>query len=124
MDRPSLLNPKEAIALPFHMSSKVCSRHRDEAEVIPYGLEQGWPAEGQIDFDLLPRCVLSCAGHSCALISDDRRVRKLSKHLRLVIDGTRSSEFLDAAHKEWGEQGHMKMQNLLHQCKLLLLTKL
>lgn len=53
-----------------------------------------------------------------------RRVRKLSKYLGLIIDGTRPSEFLDAARKEWGEKGHMKMSNLLHQCKLLLVATL
>ena len=48
-------NPKGLIARPFTLFIKLCTQHRNETTIIPYGLDQGWPRE--IDFDALPNRV-------------------------------------------------------------------
>lgn len=54
--RPTFSNP-HGLYLPFKECSTVCTRHREESEVVPKGREQNWPSEGEIDFNDLPRWV-------------------------------------------------------------------
>ncbi|KNZ59686.1 hypothetical protein VP01_1680g5 [Puccinia sorghi] len=49
-------NP-QALHFPFSETAEYCSRHRAEMELIPMGLEKGWPS--QIDFDNLHPCICS-----------------------------------------------------------------
>lgn len=48
---------RKAIRLPNHVvaTAAFCQRHRNEREVIPEGLHNGYPRD--IDFDELPECV-------------------------------------------------------------------
>lgn len=44
-----------AIHLPTVATAVACKRHREERDLIPNGLRNGYPAEGQIDWQDLPR---------------------------------------------------------------------
>jgi hypothetical protein len=46
-------NP-DALWLPSIESVVACRRHQEECEVIPNGLERGWPKEDEVDWDQLP----------------------------------------------------------------------
>lgn len=50
--RKTLLNPN-GVYLPFAECNRICMRHREEADVIPKGREEGWPSEGDIDWKKL-----------------------------------------------------------------------
>ncbi|BGP25745.1 hypothetical protein JCM10295v2_004680 [Rhodotorula toruloides] len=78
--RPTMKNRK-AIRLPNHVvaTAAFCQRHRNEREVIPEGLANGYPRN--IDFDELPK----------------RISRLLSEHLRSVLMGNIATPFLEPA---------------------------
>ncbi|KAH9813854.1 hypothetical protein DFH28DRAFT_895888, partial [Melampsora americana] len=44
---------QEAMSLPFPQTAEFCNLHHNEREVIPFGIEQGWPTK--IDLGLLER---------------------------------------------------------------------
>jgi len=50
---PRTINPKARSANSFTYFIEVCNQHRNEATIIPEGLQRGWPQE--IDFKALPR---------------------------------------------------------------------
>ncbi|EGU11330.1 Proteophosphoglycan ppg4 [Rhodotorula toruloides ATCC 204091] len=78
--RPTMKNRK-AIRLPNHVvaTAAFCQRHRNEREVIPEGLANGYPRD--IDFDELPK----------------RISRLLTEHLRSVLMGNAATPFLEPA---------------------------
>ncbi|BGP09303.1 hypothetical protein JCM10049v2_005167 [Rhodotorula toruloides] len=78
--RPTMKNRK-AIRLPNHVvaTAAFCQRHRNEREVIPEGLANGYPRD--IDFDELPK----------------RISRLLTEHLRSVLMGNTATPFLEPA---------------------------
>ncbi|BGP33302.1 hypothetical protein JCM10296v2_005098 [Rhodotorula toruloides] len=72
---------RKAIRLPNHVvaTAAFCQRHRNERDVIPEGLANGYPRD--IDFDELPK----------------RISRLLTEHLRSVLMGNTATPFLEPA---------------------------
>ncbi|BGP17616.1 hypothetical protein JCM10213v2_005651 [Rhodosporidiobolus nylandii] len=85
---------KLAVKLPLPETASFCQMHRAERDIIPPGLEKGYPES--IDFDALPR----------------RVERECERYLCEIILGQAGSPFLDAAKEEWTEKGK-KMRNVM-----------
>ena len=55
----------------WEITSLVCQLHEKEVEIIPKGLQKGWPSV--IDFDLLPARVASLRVMLAGIIDNPRR---------------------------------------------------
>ena len=91
-------NP-HALNLPSMVTAATCKRHRDEREVIPTGLQRGYPAP-----------------ESNAVAEIDKRFERVCYDaLAEVVRGKRESPFLVAARLEWETKGARKMGNVLNE---------
>lgn len=59
-------NPKGLSARSFTLFVKLCTQHRNETTIIPYGLDQGWPHE--INFEALPNRVKLLRAQLAAIV--------------------------------------------------------
>lgn len=91
-------NP-HALNLPSMVTAATCKRHRDEREVIPTGLQRGYPPP---DGDVIAKI-------------EERFERVCYDALAEVVRGKRESPFLDSARLEWETKGARKMGNVLNE---------
>lgn len=94
--RPTVTNPL-AKSLPITEHSAFCALHDNEAEHIPYGVEQGWPTEP--NWAELER----------------RMGREMSEYIWDVITGNKGGRFFAMAKEEWQAKGKNKMRNVANE---------
>ncbi|KAL7004489.1 hypothetical protein EMMF5_005970 [Cystobasidiomycetes sp. EMM_F5] len=95
--RHGSVNPN-AIRLPDLLAPSVCRQHREERDIIPQGLQEGYPEPNGIDWKAVPR-----------------RMEKYHRSLLSVVSGEQHSSFREEAIQEWQDKGARRMGNVLSE---------
>ncbi|KAH9820109.1 hypothetical protein DFH28DRAFT_924617 [Melampsora americana] len=91
--KAALLAMPNASSLSFPQTAEFCDLHRNERDIVPLGIREGWPTA--INFEIL-----------------DKRIQKHANYLTEIINKKTTSKFLDDAMIKWKKMGR---HNLLDE---------